>query len=80
MKGLLEALDKQGISFSISDEAKQYLSLNGFTPKYGARQISSVVRNQLRRPISKFIISGEVKKGSKVTANLEKEEVEWAFE
>jgi ATP-dependent Clp protease ATP-binding subunit ClpA len=80
MKGLLEALDKQGISFSISDEAKQYLSLNGFTPKYGARQISSVVRNQLRRPISKFIISGEVKKGSKVTANLEKEEVKWAFE
>lgn len=80
MKGLLEALDKQGISFSIDEEAKKYLALNGFTPKYGARQISSVIRNQLRRPISKFIISGELKKGSKITASLENEAVKWAIE
>ncbi|CAN5751093.1 ATP-dependent Clp protease ATP-binding subunit [soil metagenome] len=80
MKGLLEALDKQGITFTITDEAKKYLALNGFTPKYGARQISSVIRNQLRRPISKYIISGELKKGSKVTASLENEAVKWLIE
>jgi ATP-dependent Clp protease ATP-binding subunit ClpA len=62
MKGLLEALDKQGIALTISNEAKKDLALNGFTPKYGARQISSVIRNQLRRPISKYIISGELKR------------------
>jgi ATP-dependent Clp protease ATP-binding subunit ClpB len=80
MKGLLEALDKQGITFTIADEAKKYLALNGFTPKYGARQISSVIRNQLRRPISKYIIAGDLKKGSKVTANLENEAVSWVIE
>ncbi|MEO6328777.1 MAG: ATP-dependent Clp protease ATP-binding subunit [Ginsengibacter sp.] len=80
MKGLLEALDKQGISFVISDEAKKYLALNGFTPKYGARQISGVIRNQLRRPISKYIISGELKKGSTVKVNLKEEDLEWAIE
>lgn len=80
MEGLLEALDKQGISFSISDEAKKYLALNGFTPKYGARQISSVIRNQLRRPISKYIIAGELKKGNTVKVNLKEEELEWTIE
>ena len=80
MKGLLEALDKQGISFAISDEAKKYLALNGFTPKYGARQISGVIRNQLRRPISKYIIAGELKKGNTVKINLKEEELEWAIE
>jgi ATP-dependent Clp protease ATP-binding subunit ClpB len=80
MKSLLEALDKQGIALSISDEAKKFLALNGFTPKYGARQISSVIRSQLRRPISKYIISGELKKGNTVKISLNKEELVWAIE
>ena len=80
MNGLLEALDKQGIGFNISEEAKKYLALNGFTPKYGARQISGVIRSHLRRPISKYIISGELKKGSRVRADLDKEEVKWTIE
>jgi ATP-dependent Clp protease ATP-binding subunit ClpB len=80
MKGLLEALDKQGIGFNISEEAKKWLALNGFTPKYGARQISGVIRSHLRRPISKYIISGELKKGSRVSADLDKEEVKWTID
>ncbi len=80
MKSLLEALEKQGIAFNISDDAKKHLALNGFTPKYGARQISGVIRNQLRRPISRYIISGEVKKGSKITAELADENISWKIE
>ena len=80
LKGLLEALDKQGIEFSISDEAKKMLAMNGFTPKYGARQISGVIRNQLRKPISKYIISGQVQKGNQINVSLNKEkdsEIRW---
>jgi ATP-dependent Clp protease ATP-binding subunit ClpB len=81
LKSLLEALDKQGIEFSISDEAKKMLAKNGFTPKYGARQISGVIRNHLRRPISKYIISGQLQKGNKVNVGRMKEvdELEWAI-
>lgn len=77
MKGLLESLDKQGINFEIADDAKQFLALNGFTPKYGARQISAVIRNKIRRPISRYIISGELKKGQTVHVSLDKEELAW---
>ena len=63
LKSLIDALDKQGIAFQIEEEATKMLALSGFTPKYGARQLSGVIRNELRRPISKFIISGELKKG-----------------
>ncbi len=80
MKGLLEALDKQGMTFTISDDAKKYLAMNGFTPKYGARQISGVIRNRLRRPISKYIIAGELKKGNSVKVELQDEELQWAIE
>lgn len=77
MRGLLEALDKQGMGLHISEEAKKYLALNGFTPKYGARQIAGVIRNQLRRPISKYIIAGEMKKGSLVKVELRNDELTW---
>jgi len=66
LKGLIEALEKQGITFEISKEATTMLALSGFTPKYGARQLSGVIRNELRRPISKYIISGELKKGNAI--------------
>jgi ATP-dependent Clp protease ATP-binding subunit ClpA len=80
MKGLLDILDKQGIALTITDEAKKYLALHGFTPKYGARQISSVIRTHIRRPISKYIISGELKKGNTIHADLKNEELVWKIE
>ena len=67
LKSLTQALDKMGIGMAISNEAKNMLALKGFTPKYGARQLSGVIRNQLRRPISKYIISGELKKGNTIS-------------
>ncbi|MEO6915613.1 MAG: ATP-dependent Clp protease ATP-binding subunit [Chitinophagaceae bacterium] len=77
VKSLLEALDKQGIRLNLTEEVKKHLALNGFTPKYGARQISGVIRNQLRRPISKYIIAGELKKGNTVNVHLENESLAW---
>jgi ATP-dependent Clp protease ATP-binding subunit ClpB len=77
MKSLVDALDKQGISFKISDEAKKHLALHGFTSKYGARQISGVIRNQLRRPISRFIVAGQVKKNSAVSVAFKSDKLDW---
>lgn len=81
LKGLVDTLDKMGISFTISDDAKSMLALGGFTPKYGARQLSGVIRNRLRRPISRYIISGELKKGQtiNVTRKEGSEELEWVI-
>src|ERR1043165_6361274 len=62
MKSLLESLDTKGIVLEITDEAKSKIALTGFTPKYGARQISGVIRTALRRRISKFIVTGKVVK------------------
>lgn len=79
LKSLIDALYKQGIGFEIEEEAKAMLALSGFTPKYGARQLSGVIRNELRRPISKYIISGELKKGFTIVIkkHAEEEKLEW---
>jgi ATP-dependent Clp protease ATP-binding subunit ClpB len=78
LQSLIDALAKQGIGFTINEEATRMLAQSGFNPKYGARQLSGVIRNQLRRPISKFIISGELKKGQVI--EIKKHELEQQLE
>jgi ATP-dependent Clp protease ATP-binding subunit ClpA len=67
LKPLLEQLRRQGIGLALSPEAREHLALSGFTPRYGARPITGVIRQQLRRPISRLIVSGEARKGTELT-------------
>ncbi|WP_128548719.1 ATP-dependent Clp protease ATP-binding subunit [Larkinella soli] len=73
LRGLTDLLDKQGIALRMSPEAKQVLARMGFSPRYGVRPLKGVIRQQLRRPISRMIISGEVEKGSVIELTVDEE-------
>jgi ATP-dependent Clp protease ATP-binding subunit ClpB len=76
--GLRKLLDRQGIAIEISDDARKLLAHKGFTPKYGARQVAGVIRNYLRRPISRLIIKEELSKGKTLKVGLdEANELTW---
>lgn len=76
--GVKSLLEKQGITISISDEAKKMLAERGFTQKYGARQVAGVIRNYLRRPISRLIINEELGKGGILEVGLDdRNELTW---
>jgi ATP-dependent Clp protease ATP-binding subunit ClpA len=66
LKNLLKSLDSQGIELKIDQDAKEILAKSGFTPKFGARPLIGVIRTELRKPLSKKIISGEIGRGSVV--------------
>jgi ATP-dependent Clp protease ATP-binding subunit ClpA len=78
LKKFSDLLNKSEIELKISTKAKENLALLGYSPKYGARPISGVIRNYLRRPVSRMIISGEVKASDKLKLDLNKEnELVW---
>lgn len=78
LKSLYTALEKQGIALTISDNAASALAQMGFTPQYGARPLGGVIRSQLRRPLSRKIISGEVQPGYKILFDTgNNNEFEW---
>jgi ATP-dependent Clp protease ATP-binding subunit ClpA len=83
LRSLTDPLEKQGVSLKISPEARRLLALSGFTPKYGARQIKGVIRNQLRKPISRLIIGGKLGKGDElqiaVKKNVGPDELKWTI-
>lgn len=82
LKSLHKSLHRLGMTLSITDEAVKNLALGGFSSKYGARQISGVIRSQLARPISKMIVREEVKSGQtlKVDWNQTDDKIEWKVE
>jgi ATP-dependent Clp protease ATP-binding subunit ClpB len=71
LRGLEGLLKKQGITLLLSAEARQHLALSGFTPRYGARPLKGVIRSQLRKPISRMIIAGEVGKDQTLSVGLD---------
>lgn len=60
LRSLHEALEKQGITLSITDKAKKKLGALGYAPQYGARPLAGVLRTYVRRPLSKKMIGGEI--------------------
>lgn len=76
MGSLLESLSKQEINLFITMEAKKELAHTGFTPKYGARQLSTVIRNKLRRPIARMLVSGDLQKGDELVIDMEQSQTE----
>jgi len=74
LKKFLALLDQREIKLNISEKAKKNLAQLGYSPKYGARPINGVIRNYLRRPVSKMIISGEVKPTDVLNLDLNKDD------
>ncbi len=78
LKGLLKSLEEQNIILKITDEAKSQIAMRGFNAQYGARPILGIIRKEIRRPLSKMIISGELKAGNTVSLDLDKgENLKW---
>lgn len=79
MKSIYKTLGEMGIQLSIQPAAKKQFSILGYSPQYGARPVLGVIRNHIRRPLSKLIISGKIAKGSSVNVDYSDNEFKWNF-
>jgi ATP-dependent Clp protease ATP-binding subunit ClpB len=72
-KELLQLLEKLDITLQIAQKDKEKIALMGFSSEYGARPIKGNIRNQLKRPLSRMIISAEIQKGDTLKVTLSKD-------
>ena len=73
LKGLLKLLAEQEITLQMDDEVKRTIAMKGYNPQYGARPVLGIIRKELRHPLSKLIISGQVKSGDTVVVKVNEE-------
>lgn len=71
MKKFNQLLDSMDLTLKISDQAKSKLAKSGYSDRYGARPVASVIRNQIRRPISRLLVEGKVHRGMSLAIDLD---------
>ena len=82
IKNLLKTLHEQNIELAIDETARKYVTKVGFNAHYGARPILGIIRKEIRRPLSKLIISGDINSGDKVIMKYDenRQEIIWDIE
>ena len=75
-----QLLQQKNISLYLTEEALHYLSNKGYSQKYGARPIAGIIRNYLKKAISKFIVAQQVKEGETLKVHYKDNQLIWSIE
>lgn len=73
IRSLLKTLDEQHIGLEVDESARRYITRVGFNAHYGARPILGIIRKEIRRPLSKLIIAGDIQAGDRVVMKFDEE-------
>ena len=65
----------KGITITVTDEALDHLVDKGFDPKMGARPLQRVIDRDIKRPLSKQILFGDLKNGGTVNIDFKDDEL-----
>lgn len=68
---VMQRLKAKKIGVDFSDSAVEYLAKKGYDPIYGARPLKRVIQSDLLNPLSKQIISGDVRAGDQMTVTAQ---------
>ncbi|MBK7130709.1 MAG: ATP-dependent chaperone ClpB [Crocinitomicaceae bacterium] len=67
---LAKRLKETDVEIEATDEALEWLALEGYDPQFGARPVKRVMQRDLLNQLSKSILAGTVHAGSKILLDL----------
>ncbi|WP_148573690.1 ATP-dependent chaperone ClpB [Nocardioides caldifontis] len=70
---LAKRLEVRRIALEVSAAAREWLSMTGYDPAYGARPLRRLVQTSIGDPLARLLLSGEVLDGSTVRVDVEPE-------
>jgi ATP-dependent Clp protease ATP-binding subunit ClpB len=75
IQDLQKRLQEQHIEIIVSDDAKEFISVNGFDPIYGARPLKRVIQRNLETKMAREIIAGKIHDHSVVKISIHNGEI-----
>ncbi|KFC82899.1 ATP-dependent Clp protease ATP-binding subunit ClpA [Buttiauxella agrestis] len=66
-------LDQKGVSLEVSQEARDWLAEKGYDRAMGARPMTRVIQDSLKKPLANELLFGSLVDGGQVTVALDKE-------
>ena len=70
MLELKNTLKDKKVDVKLSDDAIDYLVEKGYDSKMGARPMQRVIDNDIKKPMAKLLLFGELKNGGEVTITV----------
>ena len=63
-------LDTKRVQIEVSDEARNWLAREGYDEKMGARPLSRVIQEYIKKPLADEVLFGKLKQGGTVKVTL----------
>jgi ATP-dependent Clp protease ATP-binding subunit ClpB len=71
LERLAGRLAERKIRLTLTEAAREFIARRGYDPLFGARPLKRTIQAELENPLAKAIISGQIKDGEAVTADLQ---------
>jgi len=68
---LEQKLEKQGVSLTVTDAARNAIAAQGYDPMYGARPIKRLIQQRIENPLATELLKGELADGGHVTVDFQ---------
>jgi len=59
-------LEEKGVSLTVDDEARTWIALKGYDPKMGARPMSRIIQEHVKKPMAEELLFGRLTQGGGV--------------
>ena len=68
-------LDEKKVTLEIDDAARKWFTKNGYDPQMGARPMSRLIQEKIKRPLAEELLFGKLVKGGHVLISLSKNNI-----
>ena len=72
-------LEAKKVSFCVTQEARNWLAEQGYDEKMGARPMSRLIQEKIRKKLADELLFGELSRGGEVLVSLENQELTFTF-
>ncbi|EPN4991825.1 MULTISPECIES: ATP-dependent Clp protease ATP-binding subunit ClpA [Vibrio] len=72
-------LDARGVSLEVSEDARHWLANKGYDKAMGARPMSRVIQDKLKKPLANELLFGSLIDGGTVKVTLEKDDLNFEY-
>ena len=76
---LQELLNEKEVTISLTDAAKEWLAENGYDAKMGARPMARLVEREVKKPVARALVFGELAEGGKVDVDIDEDKITLRF-
>jgi ATP-dependent Clp protease ATP-binding subunit ClpA len=72
-------LDQKGVSLEVSEKARDWLAKKGYDKTMGARPMSRIIQEKLKKELAAELLFGKLSNGGEVKVDLKKDELTFEY-